>query len=287
MVDVREELCKRGIVGVSNVFSDRTLKQINDGLDEHFRQRKNEFRGYAHAEDLESLGLLDLILNDDLISLFFGVMDAPVVFHLLVNEIAAQQNKSHVFGDDLSGWHRDLDTTYEPRRATHVSFFLYLTDVSGPEDAPFEFIPGSGERNLEHGLPVVQMTGKAGTAFFWHRHFLHRAAPNRGSRRRRLLKISIQANDYQIVKLDYPILPTPVGQRMRERDETRKLLFGAYQGTEAPRVEPIRTSCDYYRVEPTVAVDVKRVAFIKNEVKSFLRRFRPGAAAAERSRHSY
>src|SRR5271166_4837085 len=122
MFEVREELSQKGIVSVSSVFNQQTLKQINDALDEHFRQRKGEFRSYAHPEDLESLGLLDVILNDHVISLFFRVMDDPVIFHLLVNEIAAGQTMSHTVGDDLAGWHRDLDTAYDARKPTHLSF---------------------------------------------------------------------------------------------------------------------------------------------------------------------
>jgi Phytanoyl-CoA dioxygenase (PhyH) len=288
VVDVREELSTRGIVGVSRVFSDQTLKHINDRLDEHFAQRKHEARGYAWPEDLEALGLLDVILNDEVISLFFQVMDDPVIFHLLVNEIAAGQSKPHVFGSDLLGWHRDSDAVYDPRKPTHVSFFIYLSDVLGAEDAPFEIIPGSGASDLKRGLPAVSMTGEAGTAFLWHRRFLHRAAPNRSPRRRRLLKFSIQTNEYKSVNLDLPFV-RGVAERMRERDEVRRLLFGAYQGRQAPRMGPFRPAFGCYTVKPTIEVDIKRISFIKYDVMTFLRRVRrflrrPGGARASAER---
>ena len=120
---------------------------------------------------------------------------------------------------------------------THVSIFVYLTDV-GPEDGAFEFIPGVPRTKwLHNGTPYCSVQGPKGFSFAWHRNYYHRASPNRGPVRRRLAKLSIQSNEYPSHHLKNPhfskvIAETPPG------DPRMDLLLGRYQGKTAPKLEP-------------------------------------------------
>jgi hypothetical protein len=85
-------------------------------------------------------------------------------------------------------------------------------------------------------------------SFVWRRCHYHRAAPNRGPRRRRLLKISVQPNAFRSAHLGNEFFrkvvdETPTG------DAEMDLLLGRYQGRAAPRLEPTR-SIPFFDVEP-------------------------------------
>jgi hypothetical protein len=81
------------------------------------------------------------------------------------------------------------------------------------------------------------MFGQAGFSFVWHRSFYHRAAPNRGKQRRRVLKISIQRNQFHSHHLSNDFFATLVA-KLPKGDAFTDLLFGRYQGREAPRLSP-------------------------------------------------
>src|SRR3978361_472003 len=128
-------------------------------------------------------------------------MPDPVFYHFHLYEIAGGNKDSHIFSESLSGWHRDPDCEYVPNDPTHLSLFIYLTDV-GPEDGPFQFLPGDPTRLMTGSTPVISLEGPAGFSFVWHRSYHPRPAPNRAPRRRRLLKISVQRNAYPSVHLE-------------------------------------------------------------------------------------
>ena len=152
---------------------------------------------------MNELGIMDEVLNPRMMDLLFSIIPDPVLYHFHFYEIAAKQEKSHIFSENLLGWHRDPDCTFRASDPTHLSIFVYFSDV-GPDDGPFEFVPNLATENLSSGAKVASMQGPAGMSFVWHRRFFHRAAPNRGSRRRRLLKISVQNNEFKSAHLKRP-----------------------------------------------------------------------------------
>jgi hypothetical protein len=157
----------------------------------------------------------------------------------------------------MAGWHRDPDSLYVAGDPTHVSVFVYLTDV-GPEDGPFELAPRDPRRRLRSGAPIVSVTGKAGATFAWHRSFHHRAAPNRGPLRRRLLKLSVQRNAYrsrhlQDARFQAVAAATPPG------DPVMDLLLGRYQGKSPPEL-PQRDACGAIPFAPTGSVTLPNSA---------------------------
>ena len=162
----------------------------------------------------------------------FSLIPDAVLYHCHVYEIAANDTRPHIFGDVLAGWHHDTDCALVPGQLTHASIFVYLTDV-GPDDGPFEFAPQYPTAWLRRGTPCIKVTGPAGFAFAWHRSFLHRASPNRGPTRRRLFKISIQANAYVSAHLANPHFQALRGALPPGRAEF-DLLLGRFQGSTPP-----------------------------------------------------
>jgi hypothetical protein len=183
------------------------------------------------------LGLFELIFTPRLKDVLFSTMPDPVLYHCHITEIAANDSRSHVFADRLDGWHRDPDSSYVEGDPTHVSIFVYLTDV-GAEDGTFEFVPNIPPTKwVTKASPYLTVMGSAGYSFAWHRRYYHRAAPNRGPVRRRLLKFSIQRNAYPSVHLGNPHFQKVLAS-IAEGDVKMDILLGRYQGRIAPELKP-------------------------------------------------
>lgn len=185
-------LVDKGIAEVDSPLSAAFLADFNARIDEAFADRRDEPRAYVHCDELAQLGLLEPVLTQ-MRPLLTAIVPDAVLYHCHVYEIAGNRTESHIFSESLAGWHRDPDSEFDGATASHVSIFLYLSDV-GPDDGPFEFCPRAPGEWLRSSTPVISLTGQRNYCFAWNRAFFHRAAPNRGPRRRRLLKLSIQPN---------------------------------------------------------------------------------------------
>jgi hypothetical protein len=283
MTDVREILRTGGIADVSNVYSAGELATINSALDPMLAKSARQPRSYVYSCDLLALGILDLVLSPAVMRMFFDVIDDPVLYHFHVYEIA-RSNKSHVFSGELNGWHRDPDSVLEPGDATHVSLFVYLSDV-GPESGAFEFVPGDPTNGFHRDADCVSRIGPAGTTFLWNRSFFHRASPNRSDVRRRLLKISVQNNRFlsRHLSADH-FAPTVVARRYAS--PWHQVLFGAYQGQEAPPIPTLAVDrlSRYRPSEINGKTDVPIYAVMKHAIKQRVGRLlhaRNGAVMAE------
>jgi ectoine hydroxylase-related dioxygenase (phytanoyl-CoA dioxygenase family) len=191
---LRRQLVTTGICTLPPVFRPDELSEINRGVDEAFAARRDEDRAYVRIDEMWELALLPLIFNAQMIDLIFASVDSPVLYHCHMYEIAGRSNAPHIFGETLSGFHTDRDSEWNPRQPTHVSIFVYLSQVDA-NSSPFEFVIGPPTQWLSRQTPVAEMLGAPGTTFLWNRSFYHRAAPNRSEVRRRLLKLSIQPKD--------------------------------------------------------------------------------------------
>jgi hypothetical protein len=237
MSQLDKVLTQFGIAGVRNLYSPSELSELNAAMDPVFAEQVASARAYVYVDDMQRINIFDKVLSPAMRSLIFAIMPDPVLYHCHAYEIPGLSTRSHIFSESLSGFHRDPDSDYIPNSVTHVSIFVYLTPV-GPEDGAFEFIPRDPERWLHSLVPTVSATGDAGLSFVWQRGFYHRASPNRGPRRRRLIKISIQRNAYPSVHLGNEnfrrlIEATPPG------DPVTDLLLGRYQDREAPALPPV------------------------------------------------
>jgi phytanoyl-CoA dioxygenase PhyH len=278
-------LIKKGIAILEPAYLPDELATLNAKLDDAFSLQSNVARSYVHSDDLMDLGLFELIFGDRIRDAMLSIMPDPVLYHCHAYEIAAQNAKSHIFDDNaFGGWHRDADSELVRDAATHVSIFVYLSDV-GPEDGPFEFIPQYPTDWLTASTPCASMRGAAGTTFAWQRSFYHRAAPNRGSRRRRLLKFSIQRNCYRSAHLENEHF-SRVRASLQRGDDFLDVLFGRYQGATAP-VLPARSSVHSREVAATGKLDLAGSALLKGQirqkgrdVKSWLGRKSPNEKSA-------
>ncbi len=198
---LRKILANEGIARVDDIYDTSELAAINAVLDPHFESRASEPRAYAYPGDLQHLQLIERLLSPAMLALLHASMDNPRLYHFHVYEIAAQQSEPHIFADRYGGWHRDGDCEYRLDRPTHVSVFVYLRDVF-EDDGPFEFLPKRPMLGLGTHPRYVSATGAAGTSFIWNRAWYHRASANRGARRRRVLKLSVQEAAFRNNKLD-------------------------------------------------------------------------------------
>lgn len=224
-------LTKQGIVKFDNVFSPEELSAIKASIDPIFEAKKNQARSYVHPDELVNAGLWQTIFSEKMLSVLFSIMPDPVLYHCHVYEIAGNSTTPHIFGNILTGWHRDPDSEYNPNYPTHISLFIYLTDV-GEGDGAFEFIPFR-LRWLKRSTPYISVLGQSGFTFAWNRPFYHRASPNYGRTRRRLLKLSIQRNEFISTHLSNKHFQS-VLKLIPPGDAKMDLLLGRYQGKTAP-----------------------------------------------------
>jgi hypothetical protein len=246
-------LASDGIFAVEDIYSVNEIAALNASMGRVFEERKHLPRSYVLPDDILALGILNKILTPKMRELILAIMPDPVLYHFHAYEIAGNSTKSHIFSESLGGWHRDPDSEYFESDPTHLSVFVYLSDVAG-EDGPFEFSLQQPSRTLTTNSPAVSMTGPTGYSFIWHRSFYHRAAPNRGPRRRRLIKISVQRNCFASSHLSNPhfqklIKNTPPG------DEFIDLLLGRYQGKAAPEFKP-STEAVPERIQATSTINL-------------------------------
>lgn len=242
-----------GIVIVPEVYSLSDIAEINAAMNPVFKSKEGEKRAYIRPDEMLKIGIFDKILSPAMIDLLLSIMPDPVLYHLHAYEIAGNSNQSHIFADQLGGWHRDPDSSYFENDPTHISVFVYLTHV-GEGDGAFELSPQKPNRELRPDSPAVIMTGPPGLSFAWHRSFYHRASPNRGVRRRRLIKISVQRNEFPSVHLKSDFFRSAIEQTPTG-DPAMDILLGRFQGKKAPQLAP-STTIRPERVEAAKSIDL-------------------------------
>ena len=191
-MSLTEELGQHGVVETPPLYDPATLRRLTSVLDDLFAAQDREDRSYVTADELYDLGLFEEIFNPTMVALLEHLIAQPQIYHCKVYETAANQDRPHINASLLDGWHPDADTIpdYTPGSSTHLSIFVYLTEV-GPGSGAFEILP----RSLvpaPAGRPSIEVRGGPGTTFVWNRSFFHRASPNTSPVRRRILKLSIQ-----------------------------------------------------------------------------------------------
>jgi Phytanoyl-CoA dioxygenase (PhyH) len=245
-------LAEEGILAVPDIYSVADLAAINTAMDPIFRAKSQEQRSYVRPDEMLDAGIFDRVLSRRMKDLILSVVPDPVLYHFHAYEIAGNSTKSHIFSESLAGWHRDPDSEFFPGDPTHLSVFVYMSDV-GEEDGPFQFSPHQPDSPLRSDSPVLSMTGPAGMSFLWQRSYYHRAAPNRGPRRRRLIKISVQPNCFPSLHLGNEFF-SRVRREVPEGDVETDLLLGRYQGRPAPKLSA-RRQPDYFSLTPRNAIN--------------------------------
>jgi hypothetical protein len=258
-----EYLRNFGICSYTSPFTGGDIAQVNADLDPLLKSRENERRAYVHVNELYELGVLQRLLSQPMRDILFSTIPDPVLYHCHVYEIAADDTRSHIFSQRLSGWHRDPDSELVRGEITHVSIFVYLTDV-GDDDGGFEFSPNDPTAWLHSGTPRSLVTGNAGFTFAWQRSFYHRASPNRGPTRRRLFKVSVQRNRFISTHLKNPHFQALM-PRVPEGDTALDILLGRYQGRTAPAVPVIAPFA--YEIQSSGKLDISSLSLAKAQIR--------------------
>lgn len=229
---LQDVLQREGIARLGDIYAADEVRALNVAVDPIFSARASENRAYVHPDEILAAGLWPLVFSKHMRSILFSVMPDPVLYHCHVYEIAGQNNEPHIFGESLSGWHCDVDDERDCGEPTHISLFVYLTDVRVGNGA-FEFAPSTSGQWLKPNAPYISVFGPRGYSFIWNRRFFHRAAPNHSSLRRRILKLSVQRNRYPSTHLGNDHFKS-VRRSLPTGDKEMDILLGRYQGTVAP-----------------------------------------------------
>lgn len=265
MAALRKLLVSSGIAQLPELYTPEQIRSMNAALGPFFEAKIEEKRSYAHASDLLRLGLWDSVFSPAMIDVLFSIMPDPVLYHAHAYEIAANNTKSHIFSESLSGWHRDPDSTFVEGDPSHISLFIYLTHV-GPEDGAFEFVPDCPPSAwLGAHDPFISVLGEPGYSFAWHRNYFHRASPNRGSVRRRLIKLSIQRNSFHSAHLSNPYFEEVKGL-IPAGNERMDVLLGRYQGKKAPSLPKLaEVAC--LPINTNQTLDLPVAGILKAQIK--------------------
>jgi hypothetical protein len=264
-----------GILLTDDLFSHEELRTIQSILDPLFARKVGEARAYAHPDELVYAGLWSLVFSERMRALLFSLMPDPVLYHCHVYEIAGGNPEPHIFGESLAGWHCDVDRQSSTDGPTHISLFVYLTDV-GQDSGAFEFVPHTAQQWLRPRAPFISAFGKAGHTFVWNREFFHRAAPNLSPIRRRVLKLSIQRNRYPSAHLANEHFQR-VLRAISPGDAGMDILLGRYQSATPPRPPLSASIPTWYRISPNSRLNLpawrllavqlrKRLSIIKSKI---------------------
>ena len=192
-VTVTDLLANAGIADVTGLWPVEVVEDWNRRLEPIFAGTDGQRRSYASADALAETGIFAELFSEPVRQLIAGIHPSALLYHCHAYEIAANQGRPHIHRDKPLGWHRDTETirAYTPDFPSFISIFILLSPV-GPDDGAFEFYPHRPNNGMRAGGDAVQLIGPVGTAAMWNRSYFHRASPNRGSLRRRVLKVSFQ-----------------------------------------------------------------------------------------------
>ncbi|WP_076247340.1 phytanoyl-CoA dioxygenase family protein [Mycobacterium sp. SP-6446] len=190
---LQEVLAQEGIADLTGLWPVEQVEAWNRRVDSLFAVVEDQPRSYISADKLVETGIFQEAFSEPVRRLIAGIQPSALLYHCHCVETAAGQTKPHIHKNNrLQGWHKDWETLrdFTKHFPTFVSIFILMSPV-GDADGPFEFAPRSSEILRARG-EIVRLRGPIGTAAIWNRSYYHRAAPNRGPRRRRILKISFQ-----------------------------------------------------------------------------------------------
>ena len=185
-----------GFIEFNNIFEDKQIEKWNKILDPYFSGKDEKVR-----LDLTSIGkdghdILKEFFNDKVKFITNELIKDPIVFYAGSIEIPSNSKISHVNHNEIGGWHTGTGENLQYldlRKPIWMTFFVYLTDV-GQNDGPFEITNKIYRKEINHNTKAFSLLGNKGKCFLWGNTFYHRAAPNLGNKRRRILKIQVQHN---------------------------------------------------------------------------------------------
>ena len=271
-----ENFKKYGFLELENIFSKEQIDLINIKADPLILKKFNKTKTEILIKELIESGIADIILtNENLRKIILTIMPDPILFGFNLYEVNTMQKKTHTNDNSADGWH--VDTPVLPfldrKQTNFVSFIIYLTDVMSFEDGPFEVTSENMVEKLKHKSQSKKILGCKGTSFIWNNNYLHRASPNIGKIRRRVLKISFQNNYFQ--NSFYPELLNAYPSFLKKDDFT-DFVFGKYHFTsiKAHKIDYLlknyKNSINYKKIEFNSNVKLSLKLYIRKILKNIL-----------------
>jgi len=191
---------KYGFLELENIFTREEIDSINIKANPIIKYKFNKIKTEIILEELIKSGIADIVMtNRNLRKMILEILPDPILFAFNIYEVDIMQEKTHTNDNAIDGWH--VDTPVLPfldrNMPNFVSLIVYLTDVMDFQDGPFEVASENNLENLSNNLTSKKILGSKGTSFIWNNNYLHRASPNTGKIRRRVLKVGFQNNYLQ------------------------------------------------------------------------------------------
>jgi len=222
---------EQGFVEFEDLFSSEKIDEWNEVLNKYYEEKKEKV-----SIDLCDLGedgykIIEDFFNSKIRFIIKDLIKDPILFYAGSNEIPSNSKISHVNHNDIGGWHTDTgeEIQYLNLKDPHwITFFVYLSDVN-KNDGPFEITNKNKRKELNDGTKFFTMIGKKGKCIVWGNTFYHRAAPNLGNKRRRIIKIQIQHN---YLENSYINTLNKIQKYISKNDEYMKFITGSkHMGT--------------------------------------------------------
>lgn len=269
-----ENFKKYGFLELENILSKEQIELINTKVDPIILNKFNKTKTEILIEELIESGIAEIILtNENLRKIILTIMPDPILFGFNIYEVDSMQERTHTNDNSADGWH--VDTPVLPfldrKQTNFVSFMIYLTDVMSFEDGPFEITSENLLEKLKHKSQSKKILGCKGTTFIWNNNYLHRASPNIGKIRRRVLKIGFQNNYFQ--NSFYPKLLNAY-PGYSKKDEFTDFIFGKYHMTsiKAHKIDYLlkdyKNSINYKKTEFNTSVKLSLNLYIKKILKN-------------------
>jgi ectoine hydroxylase-related dioxygenase (phytanoyl-CoA dioxygenase family) len=262
---------KNGFIEFENIFENNSIDKWNKILDNSYQNHNNQ-KISVHLSDLGKDGyiILNDFFNNKIKFIINELIKDPIIYYAGSNEIPSDQTKSHVNHNEIDGWHTDTGENLQYldyRKPYWITFFVYLTDVSGDNGA-FEITNLTKKKLVNHNVKSHKLIGPKGKCFLWGNNFYHRASPNNSDIRRRILKIQIQHNYLQNTYLEKL---KEFEKYISDNDNYLKFLIGS-KHFSTYRDWPLETRIDHQNIEVINFENNKRY---NSKIKfNFLRRIK-------------
>lgn len=265
---------KYGFVELGNIFSKEEIELVNTKASSIIKNKFNKTKTEIIFEELIKSGIADIVLNNkNLRKIILEILPDPILFGFNIYEVDILQNRTHTSDNNIDGWH--VDTPQLPfldrSQPNFVSLMVYLTDVMRFEDGPFEVTSENNLNNLKHKLPSKKILGVKGTSFIWNNNYAHRASPNTGKIRRRVLKIGFQDNYLQSAlypKMQYAYKDLLI------KDEFTDFIFGKFHHTsiKAHKIDHLlknyKNTIHYKNINYNTSVKLNKLIRLKKFFKN-------------------
>lgn len=270
-----ENFKKYGFLELENIFSIDEINSINIKADPIIKDKFNKKKTEIILDELVKSGIADIVMtNKKLRRMVLEILPDPILFGFNIYEVDTMQKRTHTSDNSTDGWH--VDTPVLPfldrKQPNFISLMVYLTDVLDFQDGPFEVTSENTIENINHSLQSKKILGSKGTSFIWNNNYIHRASPNSGKIRRRVLKIGFQ-NNYLQSSL-YPSMQNSYTNLLK-KDEFTDFIFGKFHFTsiKAHKIDHLlayyKNPIYYKKLEYNTSIKLNKIFRFKKLIKNF------------------